>query len=195
MFVHVGGVPGVGKTTVIAKTVKLAQEREIRVEEINGASILCSLAGVDTIVELRALPESVRRGLRPELNRRLYEIDRRDLQTIRLIDGHFVFFETKGKEYGIREIQPWDKEQTIAIAVIVANPRTILNRRLKAVTSRPDRQQDLNFLIREQNMEIQVAGTQAKELDIPICLLSNEDVENLTAPEKLLSFCIDQDDA
>src|SRR3990167_7704432 len=120
MFVYIGGVPWVGKTTVVTKIEDYAQERNIRMEIIKGTPILCELAGVATVAELRALPESVRRALRPEMNRRLYELDRADPETIRLADGHFVYFDIEGKECGVRQIQPWDKEQTIAIAVIIA---------------------------------------------------------------------------
>jgi len=192
MFVYVGGVPGVGKTTIVAETEKLAREHGIKIEKIKGAPILCELAGVATVAELRALPESVRRALRPEMNRQLYELDRRDPETIRLADGHFVYFDIEGKEYGVRQIQPWDKEQTIAIAVIVASPNNILNRRLKDTHDRPDRKYDINFLIQEQKMEIDVAVSQAVELGIPFCFIRNEGSENPTATETLLSFCIHQ---
>ncbi len=192
MFVYVGGVPGVGKTKVVTETEKLAQNHEIRMERIIGVPILCELAEVRTVAELRALPESVRRALRPEMNRRLYELDRADPEIIRLTDGHFVYFDIEGKEYGIRQIQPWDKEQMLAMAVIVANLRTILHRRLKDARDRHDRKRDTDFLIQEQKMEIDVAVSQAGELDIPLCFLSNEDGKSPTASETLFSFCVHQ---
>jgi len=192
MFVYIGGVPGVGKTTVVTKIEDYAQERNIRMEIIKGTPILCELAGVATVAELRALPESVRRALRPEMNRRLYELDRADPETIRLADGHFVYFDIEGKECGVRQIQPWDKEQTIAVAVIVANFNTILNRRLKDAGDRPDRKYDINLLIQEQKMEIDIAVSQAKELGIPFCFIRNEGSENPTAAETLFYFCIHQ---
>lgn len=192
MFIYIGGVPGVGKTMVVAETEKLARKRGVRMETIKGASILCELAGVVTVAELRALPESVRRALRPEMNRRLYELDRRDPETIRLADGHFVYFDIEGKEYGVRQIQPWDKEQMLAIAVIIANPHTILRRRLKDAGDRHDRKRNINFLIQEQKMEVNVAASQAVELGIPFCFVSNDGRESPTASEVLFSFCIHQ---
>jgi len=192
MFVYIGGVPGVGKTTVVTETEQLARDRGIRMEKIKGTPILCELAGVSTIAELRALPESVRQALRPEMNRRLYEIDRADPEVIRLADGHFVYFDVEGKEYGVRQIQPWDKEQTTAIAVVVASPSSIFDRRLRDASGRPDRKQDINFLIREQNMEIDIARSQAKKLNIPFCLIRNEGDEIPTAVETLLSFSVHQ---
>jgi len=192
MFVYIGGVPGVGKTTVVTEVEELARKRKIKMEEVKGAPILCELAGVATVAELRALSESVRRVLRPEMNRRLYELDRADPGTIRLADGHFVYFDVEGKEYGVRQIQPWDKTQTIAIAVIIASPSSILSRRLKETNNRPDRKHDINFLIQEQKMEIDVAVSQATELGIPFCFIRNEGGESPTAAETLLFFCIHQ---
>jgi len=192
MFVYIGGVPGVGKTTVVSETEELAQRQHIRMEKIKGAPILCELAGVATVAELRALPENVRRALRPEMNRRLYGLDLADPEVIRLADGHFVYFDVEGKEYGVRQIQSWDKEQTIAIAVVVASPNSILYRRLKDASGRPDRKRDINFLIREQDMEIDIARSQAKELGIPFCLIRNEGDEIPTAAETLLSFSVHQ---
>jgi len=192
MFVYIGGIPGVGKTTVVTEVEELARKRKIKLEKIKGAPILCELAGVTTVAELRALPEGVRRALRPEMNRRLYELDRENSGIIRLADGHFVYFDIEGKEYGVRQVQPWDKEQTIAIAVIVASPDSILSRRLKDVSDRPDRKHNISFLIQEQKMEIDVAVSQAKELNVPFCFIRNEGSESPTAAETLLSFSVHQ---
>lgn len=192
MFIYVGGVPGVGKTTVVAETEKLAQHHGIRMEKIKGAPILCELAGVATVAELQALPESVRRALRPEMNRQLYKLDRSDPEAIRLADGHFVYFDVEGKEYGVRQIQPWDKEQMLAMAVIVANPDTILHRRLKDAHDRHDRKRNIDFVIQEQKMEVGIAISQVAELGVPLCFVSNEDGENPTASEMLFSFCVHQ---
>jgi len=126
------------------------------------------------------------------MNKRLYELDRADPETIRLADGHFVYFDIEGKEYGVRQIQPWDKEQMIAIAIIVASPNTILCRRLQDIGDRIDRKLDINFLIQEQKMEIDIAISQAKELGIPFCRIRNEGNENPTAAETLFSFCVHQ---
>lgn len=190
MLIFLGGVPGVGKTTLITKTIEIAKKRQFEMEKISGAPIFCKLAGVKTMAEVRILPESLRKKLRPEMNRQLYEIDRNNPRIIRLVDSHFVLFDTEGKEYGTREIQPWDKEQTIAIIVVTANSKTILGRRIQDAVNRPDRQKTLISIVQEQELEVKIASTQAKELSIPLCLISNEDADILTAPEKLFSFCV-----
>ena len=37
MFVYIGGVPGVGKTTVVTEVEELARKRKIKMEEVKGA--------------------------------------------------------------------------------------------------------------------------------------------------------------
>ena len=131
MFIQIGGIPGVGKTTINKNVEYLAKKHYLKVERVSGPNILRELAGVATIEEMRALPEEVRASLRPEMYRRLYEADRNDINTIRLVDGHFIFFDIKGEKYGVQPIHPEDKEQMLAMAVITADPEIVLQRRLK----------------------------------------------------------------
>ena len=189
MFVYVGGIPGVGKTTIITLAEKMAQENGLKLEQIaKGVDILCKLAEVATVEELRALPEEIRSKLRPEMNRQLYAIDRKDITTVKIADGHFCFFDVKGKEYGVRSVQPWDKKQMLAMAVITASHKTILKRRIRDFAKRSDRQLDLEFIEIEQKMEIEIAFSQAERLGIPIKILTNEDGRHIRTSKALLAF-------
>ena len=136
--------------------------------------MLRELAGVATIEEMRALPEEVRASLRPEMYRRLYEADRNDINTIRLVDGHFIFFDIKGEKYGVQPIHPEDKEQMLAMAVITADPEIVLQRRLKDASVRSDRQLNLDFIRNEQRMELEVAHSHARILSIPLAIINND---------------------
>ena len=173
MFIYVGGVPAVGKTSIIKAVEELAYKQGVSIERTVGTDIMCELAGVSTVDELRRLPEKTRREFRPEMNRRIYEQDRLDPLTIRVCDGHFCFLDVKGEEYGERQIQPWDKEQMKAFVLVLANPQTILQRRVGDGTERPDRQRDLEFVKREQRLEVRIATHQAQELAIPMGFLTN----------------------
>lgn len=178
MFILIGGVPGVGKTTVTQRVEKLALKNYLRLERVYGTHILRELAGVATLDELRALSEETRASLRPEMYRRLYENDRNDIQTIRLIDGHFVFFDINGEKFSTQSIFPQDREQMMAVAVITAEPETILLRRQKDAGLRKDRQLDIDFIRREQCMELETANSYAHTLNIPIAILKNETQES-----------------
>ncbi len=175
MFINVGGVPGVGKTTITKEVEKLARKEGYPLERISGLPILLELSGARTAEELRALPENLRHELRPEMYRRLYESDKRDPNTIRLGDGHFCMFDVDGKEYGVREIQPGDNEQMLAFVVLTTKPESILRRRIAEQQNRGDRQLNIDFIITEQRLEIEIARKQALELGIPFIELHNDD--------------------
>ncbi len=192
MFVYVGGVPAVGKTSIIQEVEKLAHKQSIILERTVGTDIMCELAGVATVAELRQLPEETRRKLRPEMNRRIYERDRLDPLTIRVCDGHFCFFDINGENYGKRQIQPWDKEQMKAYIVVLASTQTILQRRIQDGAGRPDRQCNPEFIKREQQLEVQIATSQAQELGIPIGFLVNGRKKSAAEEAELLLSLIGQ---
>lgn len=193
MFVYVGGISGVGKSKIVTEAEKLARKHGIKMELINGASILCELAGATTVDELQTLPEGARIELHSEMNRKLYEMDRQDPETIRVADGYFMYFDLpKVAEYGIRELQPWNKTQILGIVVVIAKPHIILQRRLQDIKERPDRKCVIDSLILEQCMEIEDVSSQATELGIPFYLIRNDMAENLSAAETLLAFCMFQ---
>ena len=112
----------------------------------------------------------------------------KDLRAIKVADGHFCFFNTKGEKYGVRSIQPWDKEQMLIIVVIDAKPEEILERRLKDLKKRTDRHLNINFIKMEQEMELKIAFLQAKKIGIPIEILINEDGKYVEISKTLLSL-------
>lgn len=77
MIIYVGGIPGVGKTTIITRLEKIAQKAGFKLEQTRGLDILCKLAGVAAVKELRLLPEEIRSKFRPEMYKRLYAMDQR----------------------------------------------------------------------------------------------------------------------
>lgn len=188
MLVYVGGVPGSGKTSIIRATEKLAHIQGIKVCRTIGTDIMCELAGVSSVKELRQLPEEIRKSLRPEMNRRVYELDRNDPSTIRLCDGHYCFFDVEGKSYGKREIQPWDQDQLKAMILVFARPQTILTRRTLEQQIRPDRQITLQSIMRELQLEAKTAFEQTNTLLIPLKLLKNDSPHIIIRAYELLAF-------
>ncbi|MEK7143160.1 MAG: hypothetical protein AAB785_03055 [Patescibacteria group bacterium] len=189
MFVYVGGVSGVGKSKIVTETEKLSRKHGIKMELINGTTILYELTGVTTMGELQILSESARLDLHMKMNQRLYEIDRQDPETIRVADGYFMYFDVpKVSKCDIRELQPWNKNQILGIAILIAEPRIILERRFQDIEKRPDRKCDLEALIQEQNMEIEDVSLQAAKINMSPCFIRNETTENPTAAEMLCRF-------
>lgn len=186
MFIYVGGIPATGKTSIIKEAEKLASERKINLKRTIGTDIMCKLAHVRTVDELRRLPEETRRKLRPEMNRLIYEQDRLDPTTIRVCDGHFCFFDIKGEKYGERQVQLEDKQQMKAFVVILADAQTVLRRRMDDKTKRPDRQKDIMSIVKEQLLETMIAKKQARELNIPVKFIINDNKKTIIDCAELL---------
>lgn len=184
MFIYIGGIPGVGKSTLV-QTIRIRAIREkISTEVMNGAPILCRLANVETAEELRRLPEEKRKALRPKLYDIIYLLMKQKPETIWLFDGHFCYFDWYGKRYGVRPIQSWDKELILGIIVLTAQPETIARRRMK--DGRQDRKLDLDFIRKELKKETRIAQSQAQKLKKPIKFIINEDGDtDLNAKEIL----------
>lgn len=172
MFIRIGGVPGVGKTTVINEIVETSSRLGLPVEKVKGADYLLNILGITSYEDLRKLPEEVRCAARSEMFRRMYEDDRADPQTIRLRDAHFTLVDPKNGETVIFPLMPEDKEQILSMVVLTANPETILSRRI-ADKDRQDRMICLGSIIREQNTEIKVAQSQSQELGIKLVAIDN----------------------
>lgn len=181
MFIYVGGVPGSGKTSLIVACVKLAREKGLLWEHTVGTPIMCELAGVKTVAELRQLPENTRSKLRPLMNERIYGDDRKDPATVRICDGHFCFFDVQGNEHGTRSIQPGDPEQMKGFIIIQASPDTILHRRLSDKSQRSDRQLSTTFIEKELELEEQIASQQAEEQNIPLLHVVNDNKDILAS--------------
>lgn len=184
MFIYIGGIPGVGKSTLVQAIKIRAIQEKINTEVMNGVPILCSLANVKTAEELRKLPEEKRKALRPRMYDFVYLLMKQKPEAIWLFDGHFCYLDWCGKRYGVRPIQSWDKELMLGIIVLTAQPETIIRRRIK--DGRQDRKLDLDFIRKELKKEAGIAQYQAQKLKKPIKFIINEDGDtDLNARETL----------
>lgn len=188
MFIYIGGVNGAGKTTFIEKVVEIARKQNCNLYDSGVDQILCDMAGVPTLREWRILSEDIRDSIRPKMEVIIRDIDAQDPGAIRLRDVHFVFSRAVG-ERGLRIIQSWEKGRLSGIAVVVADPTIILQRRLKDVTLRPDRKFDVESIAEEQDLELCVARWQSIEIGVPLKVVENE-TPDLNGPcEELFKFC------
>lgn len=187
MFVYVGGVPGSGKTSLISACTYIAITKGLAWEHTVGTLIMCELAGVATVEELRRLPESARSALRPIMNERIYYQDRLDPYTVRICDGHFYFYDVTGNEHGTRSIQPGDPEQMKGFILIKASSKNILERRIRDKSHRSDRQLNKELIQQEIKMEEAIAKQQAEKLNIPLLFVENNDQDIKMASQRLFN--------
>lgn len=190
MIVRVGGIPGVGKTTIVGRLLTIAQRKKLSlIKKAPVREILRELAGAKTIEEYRVLPEEKRGSFYPEMERRVYQLDRACPNQIWIHDSHFSFFSRKTGQYNIRPIQLEDYEQLLAMVVVVANPSVICDRRVKDFYTRNDRHlHNVEIINERQEYEIRVAQSQAEQLSLPIKILRNN--KNDSIPDVSMAFLV-----
>ncbi len=189
MFFYIGGISGVGKTITIESILQLAHEKCIKLEIAPLKETLCTLAGVETVEEFRLLPESFRSNLHPQAREILYEIDASDFKTIRIYDSHFCSLNQEGKEFIIRSVHREDRKRIKGIAILTANPLFIAMRRIQDYPKRIDRHQfNISQLSREQDKEIEVAMTQARELGVSCITFDNTNSSVFSMSEEIFVY-------
>jgi len=188
MFIYVGGIPGVGKTTVIGEVLKIAQKTGFPLQGMDERKVLYQLTDVTSTNKYRLLPEAIRSEGRQRMVALFYELDRKNPKTIRLRDDHFTYLK-EDNAYFIRPCIPEDKIQILAFVVLFASPETICNRRLQDSSIRPERNfTDCDTIAYHQGIELRTAFSHAERLKIPIRIFDNKDSEVTQVSQLLFSF-------
>lgn len=186
MFIRVGGIPGVGKSTVIANIVKLANYSGLPIERVKGGDYLLKLANVSTYEELRALPEDYRASLRPKMYRQMYDDDRKTLSIIKLRDAHYSLVDLETGKVIIFPLLPDDVEQMLSMVLLKASPQIILDRRRLEV-NRNDRYLNLDLIRREQYVEEETAAHQAASLGKELIIVDNSENNGFSVYREIIS--------
>lgn len=170
MFIRIGGVPGVGKTTVINEIVEKSLQLGLPVVRVKGAEYLMDILGVSTYEQLREVPEQERAQARPEMYKRMYENDRNDPNTIRLRDAHFSLWQDGFGFVDFPALEE-DKSQMLSMVCLTAPETTIYERRRN--DSRSDRALEIGIIQKELTKELEVAREQANSLGIDLVQIEN----------------------
>jgi adenylate kinase len=167
MFIQFGGIPGSGKTSIIKEL-----EKRINVKRITGSDFLCQIAGVSH-KDLRLLPEEKRSEMRPRMFELMFGEMYSEPATLWLYDGHFCFYESSSKKYGVRPISFFDQKMMKFIIVIEADPNEILERRKRNKKKRKDRVVSMNRIQLELKTERRIAIKVSNTLDKKIFFVNN----------------------
>ena len=170
MFIRVGGVPCVGKTTIINRIVEASEKLGAPVVKVKGGDYLLDILGVSSYDELREIPESVRLTARPEMYRKMYTEDREDPVTIRLRDAHYSLWQ-KDCGFVYFPAQEEDRNQLLSMVCISAPSEVVLSRRL--CDRREDRSYEVEIISQEINTELETARAQSMKLGHELVLIDN----------------------
>ena len=124
MYIWIGGIPAVGKTTVIKNILEQGGWGD-DVLKVKSSSILLELAGLNSASELISLSGEKRNELGTMVHSKLLEIDRSDPHRIRIDDGHFAIPMDNGV---FRIVLPTNREtmaQTACLVLLDAKPEVV----------------------------------------------------------------------
>ena len=189
MFFSLGGIPGVGKTTVMQYTLQLAWEEGFGIQDAHKHRILYELAGVSSKFQYVQLPHATRAGAHLALIDRLRVAETADPNGIRIRDDHFAYPHSDGSCF-IRPINSMDYQYLVGIFILTADPPIILARRIDDdLALRPEHTNDtLATVTAHQCLEISTACQQAAVLGIPFRMLENDGNSVEDVARKLLRF-------
>lgn len=159
--VRVGGVHGVGKSTLIKKALEISG---INAPVIKGSEIMADY--------LKISPESLPFiGKQDRGKAREYMYEQFSSFTYGIRDGHFCVYSDQGYEFPANNKE---KMSVTAAVVIVASPLQILFRRRRVVRRRP---LSIFSIIKQQKYEIRAANSYAQKNGIKFYKVRNNDFD------------------
>ncbi|MFW9923377.1 MAG: adenylate kinase [Candidatus Thorarchaeota archaeon] len=155
----VGGVPGVGKTTVINKTMELAQLENTEIKTIVFGTVMMNIARENHNVhhrdDLRKLPPQIQRDIQREA---AVMIHQSSLGHLTIVDTHYAIKIDQG--YYLQGLPKWvsDELKPNLLILIETLPEDIAKRRNYDVSRNRD-EEDIEQLRQHQEINRTIAAT------------------------------------
>lgn len=166
--VCVGGVSGVGKTTLLSEYTRLFTHDL----QVTGSAIVKAIIAPSTVSELDSWSLERRQAVRErsihELRKLLHESDGR-----LLIDGHFTL---RNRTTSLLEpiFTPEDKSFFQALVLITPDPELVLVQRLGDERDRPP--ESIDDIAEHMAFELCEGRRLSKEMDVPLLELTEPDL-------------------
>ena len=173
MFLRIGGIPAVGKTTVAGLLVDELRAVGLDADTVHGANILAEILGVKKS-QLSQIPEETKAAAREEMYRRIYEADAQSPNRLVVRDAHYCMRDLGTGDFVECPLQPGDKNQMALMMLLISPETEIARRRQEDLSKRPDRPLDLAIIRQEAEFELATAKRQAETLGIPLLLFQND---------------------
>jgi adenylate kinase len=182
----IGGVPGVGKTTVINEALKLAEKENFEITTIVYGSVMMEIAKEDFNVEhrdqLRILPAESQKEIQ---RRAAFRIGERARGKVVLVDTHYTI--KTGEGTFLQGIPQWvsDSLNPKLLVIIETKPDEIINRRGKD-TSRKRDDDSADVLFEHQLINKTVASTICQKTGALLSVIKNGHNKSSEAGKELL---------
>jgi len=157
-IIRIGGVHGVGKTTIIEAAKQYADKD---VPLIKGSEIMAKILGI-SVEEIHEQSPEDRQAAREKMYTELLKI------TNGVRDGHYCVYTDTGYEFPFSSA---DKGRVAVAVALVASPNTVLERRKAIDRERP---KDINKIKEQIELELFGAEQTAAKLDVPLEVIENE---------------------
>ncbi|MBK5112047.1 MAG: adenylate kinase [Candidatus Heimdallarchaeota archaeon] len=169
----IGGVPGVGKTTVINEALALAKKENFEITTIVYGSVMMEIAkeefNVDHRDQLRILPADVQKEIQ---RRAAFRIDERAQGKVVLVDTHYTI--KTGEGTFLQGIPQWvsDSLNPKLLVIIETYPDEIINRREKDSSRKRD-DDTADVLFEHQLINKTVASTICQKTGALLSVIKN----------------------
>ncbi|MEA2071827.1 MAG: adenylate kinase [Asgard group archaeon] len=185
-IVIVGGVPGVGKTTVINETLRLAKNNNFPLEHIVYGTVMMDIAKSDYDVEnrdqLRKLPPLTQKAIQRQAAKKIAS---QSIGKTVIVDTHFAV-KTKTGAFLVG-IPRWvvDELPPQLLVLIETKPRNILKRRGKDVNRHRDKD-SIDLLHDHQDINRAMAAGISQQTGSLLTVVENYPGKAREAAENLL---------
>lgn len=187
MFIWTGGVPGVGKSTIINKSL-LSFNGSDQVRRVKTSELLLTMSGLRSRAELSKLGYGDRSILSDLVHEHLIKTDETEPETVQIDDGHFAITSPDGT---LRSTMPYDERtaaRTLCLVLFDCSTEQIIERMLKDKTERTDRTgryTDIALLSRyhlslraqidfHRDAEFQAARQVSRAMNKPLHIITND---------------------
>jgi adenylate kinase len=169
--VIVGGIHGVGKSTLIDKALETGG---IRTVILKGSGLMAEFLKISP-EELPSRTPQEREAARAYMYEKMRTLE----SGIR--DGHFCVYTDAGYEFPFNP----DDRNVVAIVVLWSEPEEILQRRVGLTRQRP---LSLEMITEQQQLEIEAGRKYASKISVPVYLIENRSGSNSVAEEMSAIF-------